>query len=204
MSAASGLTAERAQSLFDALAAREDEIAFRWLVQGCECRAQLMIEWLLSQGVPCGRVWALSVGRLLAVPNPASPRQSYKWRNHVAPSVPVPGAPHELLLLDPSLSRTGPLDLVTWAAIMKAVDIEIVTTGLSQEEILKRQTERALRGLGLDAVLFCLALGQPPILELGGSGYRIGADPDEGPTVHAREMTKVYLARQGGLPPTRP
>ena len=38
------LTQEQAQAVFEAMAALGDRIAFRWLAEGCECRAQLMIE----------------------------------------------------------------------------------------------------------------------------------------------------------------
>jgi len=61
------LTDREAQEVFDAVAAREDEIAFRYLREGCECRAQLMIEYMVQRGIDPGRAWALAVGRDLAV-----------------------------------------------------------------------------------------------------------------------------------------
>ncbi len=38
------LSAEEANGVFAMLAARGDQLAFRYLREGCECRAQLMIE----------------------------------------------------------------------------------------------------------------------------------------------------------------
>ena len=181
------LTPERAREAFEALAARGDELCFQWLAEGCECRAQLMIEHLLASGPTPGRAWAVAVGRLLRFPQPDHPRHFYKWENHVAPTVPVQGAEYGVLVLDPSLSPTGPLTLTTWAASMKANAIEVATGGMAQPDILDRQTARALRGEELDAVIFNLPLGVAPIPESGGTGFRIGADPPDGPGAFARK-----------------
>jgi hypothetical protein len=155
-----------------------------------------MVELLQAAKLECGRAWALSVGRSLVVPNPANTRQSFKWHNHVAPTLRVPGADHGVLVIDPALSPGGPIDLSGWAGMMKARSIEIVTAGLNQEEILRRQAEGALQGRELDAIVFSLRFDEPPIPELGGSGYRIGPGPSEGAGQHARSMMQTYLARQ--------
>jgi hypothetical protein len=188
------LTWEAAQQAFETLAAKGDEIAFGNLAEGCECRAQLMIEHLQIMGIEAGRAWALAVDRLLAFPNPANRRQSFKWRNHGAPTVASAGVEHGVLVLDPS-TQTGPVTLGEWAAAMRARVIEVFDRGLSQAEILNRQSARALRGQQLDAVLFNLRLSEPPILERGGSGFRIGPDPVEGPRAFARAEMRRLLQR---------
>src|SRR6266511_1383322 len=105
------LTPEEAQEVFRAIAARGNEIAFRWLREGCECRAQLMIESLQAMGLEPGRAWAVSVGRRLSFPHPTSPDRSYKWENHVAPTLTVEEAEPGTLVIDPSISPAGPLTL---------------------------------------------------------------------------------------------
>jgi hypothetical protein len=195
------LTPEQAREAFDDLAARTDEIAFGYLAEGCECRAQLMIERLQARALIPGRAWAVAVGRLLAFPHPSNPKQTYKWRNHVAPTLAVAGAEHGVLVLDPSLSRVGPLTLLEWAQAMRARKVEVSLVGLTQAEILSRQAARALQGEDLDAVVFCLPLGQPPLVDVGGTGFRIGADPDDGPGAFARSMMPRFLERQKQVRP---
>jgi hypothetical protein len=188
------LTREEAQKVFEAMAARGDEIAFHNLAEGCECRAQLMIEHLQAMGIEPGRAWALSVDRFLTFPNPANRRETFKWRNHVAPTVTVEAVEYGVLVIDPSTQR-GPVPLQEWAASMKARTVEVSDRGLSQAAIMASQTARALRGEGLDAVLFYLKLGEPPIPERGGSGFRIGADPPAGPSAFSRKEMRRLLRR---------
>ncbi len=204
MPAEQSLTPEEARDAFNAVAALQDEIAFRWLAEGCECRAQLMIEYLLGLGLQPGRVWAISVGRPLSFPQPGNPRHRYKWANHVAPTVPVAGAEYGVLVIDPSLWPGGPCTLREWAVLLWANAVEVSSVGLLQAEILKRQAALALQGLDLDAVIFSLRLGEPPLPESGGSGFRIDADPPEGPSEFARKEMRVYRANQKKLPPPSP
>jgi hypothetical protein len=163
-----------------------------------------MIEHMQAMRLVPGRAWALSVGRLLTFPKPDHPQKRYKWRNHVAPTVAVTGADDGVLVIDPSLSQTGPLTLTAWAGIMGASSVEISTAGLSQSEILGRQSSRAIQGKDLDAVLFSLKLGEPPIPEVGGSGFRVDPDPAEGPSAYAHEMMKLFLDNQRRFRPERP
>jgi hypothetical protein len=163
-----------------------------------------MIEYIQALGFQPGRAWAVYVGRLLTVPHPYNPGEFYKWKNHVAPTVSVQGMEYGVLVIDPSLSRTGPLTLTEWAAAMRARSIEVSNVGLSQAEILSRQTARALQGRDLDALVFSLKLGEPPIAEAGGTGFRIDRDPPEGVSTFARKQMKIYLANQKRLPPGRP
>jgi hypothetical protein len=114
------LTREEAEKIFAAMAAKADEIAFGNLAEGCECRAQLMIEHMQGMGIEPGRAWAVAVDRDLAFAHSENRRELFKWNNHVAPTVAVVGAAHGVLVIDPS-TQTGPVGLVEWAASMRAV-----------------------------------------------------------------------------------
>jgi hypothetical protein len=129
------LTPEEAIAVFEAMAARSDRIAFLYLHEGCECRAQLMIEQMETMGIDPGRVWALAVGRDLAVPHPTEPHAMIKWRNHTAPTVAVEAVEHGVLVIDPS-TQARPTTLREWAASMRAQSIEVSELPLSQAEIL--------------------------------------------------------------------
>jgi hypothetical protein len=198
------LTPQEAQKVFEAMAGKGGEIAFRWLAEGCECRAQLMIEHMEVMGIDPGRAWALSVGRRLVVPHPTLTGKSIKWTNHVAPTVAVTGAEHGVLVIDPSLSSTGPMPISEWARAMQARSIEVSDVPLSQEGVLRRQSARALQGQDLDAVIFTLERGKAPIPEVGGSGFRLAADPAEGPSAFARSEMVKLLEKQRQMREGRP
>lgn len=194
------LTEVEARQVFAAIAAKSDEIAFEYLQEGCECRAQLMIEHLVALGIDPGRAWAVSVGKRLAVQNPANPGTTFKWGNHTAPTIAVEGVEHGVLVIDPSLAPTEPLTIAQWAERMQARAIEVSAVPLSQAEILSRQAARALAGGQLDAVIFRLARGLAPIPERGGTGFVLGADPAEGCSAYAHRKMRDYLAAR----PKRP
>jgi hypothetical protein len=199
------LTVAKAQELFEALAARGDQIAFDYLHEGCECRAQLMIEHLEALGIDPGRAWALYVGRKLSVPDPLNPSQLITWNNHVAPTVAVEGAPHGVLVIDPSLSKTGPMTLHEWAGAMRARTIEVSEVPLTQAQIMDFQTARILAGgPSLDAIVFSLERSQAPLPDIGGSGFRIAADPAQGVSVFAHEEMQRLLRLQQQLRSSRP
>jgi hypothetical protein len=189
------LTREEADQVFAAMAAKGDEIAFDNLAEGCECRAQLMIEHMQALGIEPGRAWAVAVDRDLTFPDPYNRRHSFKWNNHVAPALAVLGAEYGVLVIDPS-TQTGAVNLAEWAASMRASAIEVSDAPLSQAEILGRQSARALRGDRLDAVLFSLRIGEPPFRDLGGSGFRIGPDPPEGVSAFARAEMQRLLSKE--------
>jgi hypothetical protein len=196
------LTAAEAQDVFEALAARNDSIAFRYVYAGCESRAQLMIELLIPMGIDPGRAWAVSVGRELTIADPLNPRGKIKWNNHVAPTAAVEGVPYGVLVIDPSLSQTGPMTLPEWAAAMRARSIEVSEVPLTQAQILELQTARVTSGgQPLDSILFSLERGTAPIPDVGGSGFLIGPDPPEGVSVYAHQQQQQYLERQRKMRP---
>ena len=190
------LTESEAQDVFAAIAAMGDRIAFRYLLEGCESRAQLMIEELLASGISPGRAWAVMVGRPLVVPSPDAPKRLIKWLNHTAPTVALDATLDGVRVIDPGVTAKGVLTLADWATAMGTRSVLISEVPLSQEQILAMQRERALAGLELDAILFHLPLGQAPIPEKGGSGFGIGPDPAEGSGSFARRKMAEYLTRQ--------
>jgi hypothetical protein len=199
------LTTAEAQAVFEAMAAKGDQIAFRYLYEGCECRAQLMIEQLEAMGIHPGRAWAVYVGRKLSVPDPMKPGLPMTWNNHVAPTLAVEGAPHGVLVIDPSLSDTGPRTLHEWAGAMRARCLEVSEVPLTQAQILDLQTARVLGGgQPLDAIVFSLERGQAPLPDVGGSGFRIAADPPQGVSRFAHEEMQRLLVLQEQLQSSRP
>src|SRR5436190_17840311 len=101
------LTESEVQDVFAAIAAMGDRIAFRYLLEGCECRAQLMIEELLARGINPGRAWAVMVGRPLIVPNPAAPKRLIKWLNHTAPTIALDATLDGVRVIDPRRDHQG-------------------------------------------------------------------------------------------------
>lgn len=200
------LTVDEAQNVFDAMAARGDTIAFRYLYEGCESRSQLMIEAMIPLGVDPGRAWAVSVGRPLAVANPAAPKgPPIKWYNHTAPTVAVDATLQGVRVIDPSIpGTTSPLTVSDWAASIRAKSVEISLVPLTQAEILELQRVRALAGQVFDAVLFLLARGVAPIPDKGGSGFRIDPDPPQGVSAFAHAEMQRFLAAQRLLWPGVP
>jgi hypothetical protein len=199
------LTAAEAHEVFDAMAARGDQIAFKYVRAGCESRAQLMIEYMEQMGINPGRAWALSVGRDLAITGPLFPRGRITWNNHVAPTVAVESAPHRVLVIDPSLSTTGPVTLHEWAGVMRARTVEVSLVPLTQSQIMDLQTARVTGGgQPIDAIIFSLERGTAPLPDLGGSGFRVGADPTEGVSAFAHRQQQNYLKLQSKMRPGQP
>ena len=86
------------------------------------------------------------------------------WHYHVAPAVRVRGADGSVhdMVLDPSLFDR-PATVEEWRA--------------AQHDTPETKDT---------------APGEPPLPDLGGSGYWPGPDPLEGPDVHARETMEEY------------
>ena len=80
------------------------------------------------------------------------------------------------------------MTLHEWAGAMRARVIEVSEVPLTQTQIMDVQTARVLRGaLPIDAVVFSLGRGWAPLPDVGGSGFRIGADPPQGVSAFAHE-----------------
>ena len=147
-----------------------------------------------GDGDPAGSRLALAVDRPLAFPNPANPKQSFKWNNHVAPTVAATVVEFGALVIDPS-TQTEPVTLREWVASMRARSIVVSEAGMSEADIIALQSARAVQGAGLDAVVFRLRLGESPIPELGGGGFRIGPQPVEGASAFAHSEMQRLLGR---------
>jgi hypothetical protein len=123
----------------------------------------------------------------------------------VAPTVAVEGAPHGILVIDPSLSKGGPMTLSEWAGAMRARSIEVSEVPLTQAQIMDLQTARILAGgPSLDAIVFALERGQAPLPDIGGSGFRIAVDPEEGVSAFAHAEMQRLLKLQQQLQSRRP
>jgi hypothetical protein len=156
-------------------------------------------------GIDPGRSWELSVGRDLVIGDPLNLPGKLSWNNHVAPIVAVEGVPHGVLVIDPSLSKTGPMPLLDWAKTMRVWSIVISEVPLTQAQIAELQTARVIGGeQPLDAILFSLERGQAPLPDVGGSGFRIGTDPPEGVSDFAHQQQQKYLELQSRLIPRQP
>jgi hypothetical protein len=199
------LTAAEAQQVFATMAVKDDRIAFKYVRAGCESRAQLMIEFMEEMGIDPGRSWALSVGRDLMIADPLQPRGKITWHNHVAPTVAVEGVPHGVLVIDPSLTKAGPMTLLEWAESMRARSVLISEVPLTQPQIMDLQTARVTSGgQPLDAIVFFLERGTAPLPDLGGSGFQIGIDPPEGVSKFAHQQQQKYLKLQSQMRPGQP
>jgi hypothetical protein len=199
------LTAAEVQEVFAAMAVKDDQIAFKYVRAGCESRAQLMIEYMEEMGIDPGRTWALSVGRDLVIADPLQPRGKITWHNHVAPTVAVEGVPHGVLVIDPSLSKTGPMTLLEWAEAMRARSILISEVPLTQAQIMDLQRDRVTAGgQPFDAIVFSLERGKAPLPDVGGGGFQIGIDPPEGVSAFAHQQQQKYLKLQSQMRPGQP
>lgn len=198
------LTQAEAEAVFGALAAKGDEISFGYLRAGCESRAHVMMEHMEAMGIDPGRATILTAGRQLAIPDPLNKGKFLPWNNHTAPLVAVEGQPHGLLVIDPALSKTGPMTITEWAGAMRARRLHVSETPLSVAEMSELQTAAGIRGQPIDSFVFLLARGEAPVPELGGSGFRLAADPPNGVSAFAREQMRHYLKLQALLRPGRP
>ena len=91
------------------------------------------------------------------------------------------GAPYDVLVIDPSLSRVGPMTLPDWVGAVNTKNVEYSAVSLTQADINEMQTVRVLGGGDpIDALVFLLPYGVPPLSDIGGSGFRVEPDPHEG------------------------
>jgi hypothetical protein len=88
---------------------------------------------------------------------------------------------------------------------MRASSIAISEVPLTQAQIMDLQITRVLAGgEPLDAVLFKLRLGEAPIPELGGSGFRLDTDPPQGVRLFAHAEMQRLLAEARKMKPRLP
>lgn len=175
------ITVEQARAAF-AWMKEQDDIAFRYVQDGCYARAHLMIKRLQAMGLAPGKVWALAGEGGMYVETPygeheIAGRKVQKWGWHCAPSLKVRTADGNLItcVIDPSLFD-GPVSLETWKKALRPVN-----------------GDKAIRFVETK-------FGEPPLKEHGGAGYLLTgeaerkhvADADE----HAVATMRKYLAKQ--------
>jgi hypothetical protein len=196
------LTAVEVEAVFTGMAALGNKIAFKYLMEGCECRSQLMIEEMLAVGIDPGRVWAMTVpGKTLSVPNPLNPKQPIRWHNHTAPVIALDPTPGGFRVIDPSLPGVrGPLTIVEWAASIRLLAYEMSDQPLSQAEMLSIFAERTRNGQSLHGFVFVVERGVSPVSDIKGSGFRLDVDPPQGVSEFAHERMQDYLKIQAQMP----
>jgi hypothetical protein len=190
------LTQAEAEAVFAFMAAAEDKMPFLYIKEGCEVRAQLMIDEMVVRGIDPGRAWALTVpGKSLSVPNPLNPRQPIRWGNHTAPVIAIDSTSQGVRVIDPALPGVkGPLTIVEWAAAMKLVAYEWSPKPLSQADMLSIFAERTVKGQDLQGFIFVVERGISPVSDIPGSGFRIAADPPEGiPSFLLKEVQRLFM-----------
>jgi hypothetical protein len=174
---------DRATEVFRDMA-RQDDIAFRYPVDGCYARAELMVELMLRQGLKPRKVWAVASGEELVAKTKNHPKGYVTWAYHVAPVLRVRGADDEQrwYVIDPSLF-TAPVTLTAW---------------------MKAQMRPEARH---QPFLTITRPGQAPKWidnkVRAGSGYWPGRDPKEGPHVHAVSTMKKYKPFEGKVIPKK-
>jgi hypothetical protein len=162
--------------------ARQRDIAFRYPIDGCYARAQLMVERLQKQGFYPFKVWAFANGHSLYARTPNHPRGYVTWSYHVAPVLRVrhENKTQRWYVIDPSLFDR-PVPIAQWEQAM-------------------RKNSRSHR-----PYLTVTRIGHPPTLlskkKAPGSGYWPAADPSEGLHAHAVRIMRKYKLWEGKQPP---
>jgi uncharacterized Zn-binding protein involved in type VI secretion len=164
------MSMEAATSIFNNMAA-QDDIAFKFPVDGCYARAHLMDQRMQKLGANPGKVWtfASNASDPLWVNTPNHPDGKVEWGYHVAPTIPVQQADGTVkdMVIDPSMFDR-PVTVDEWR-------------DAQHDHPTVVQTQ----------------LGQPPIPSKGGSGYWPAPDPIEGIDEHARETMEDYKLLEG-------
>ena len=163
------LTLHDATRLFDAMA-RQNDIAFHYVSDGCYARAYLMVVRLQKMGAQPARVWAFPTsGGKFRVRTSLVKQGFVDWDYHVAPviSVTVRGKATNMVV-DPSLFQR-PVTTEEWSAVLQNTH-------------------------GGQAILRFTKVGEAPLLANGhrapGTGYWPVADPPEGLAAHAAKTMR--------------
>jgi hypothetical protein len=184
---AATVTMSKARAVFQQMAAQRD-IAFRYPIDGCYARAELMIERMRQQKLMPYRVWSVANGEPLHAKTTNVRAGFVEWGYHVAPLLRVrtDARNQRWYVIDPSLFKQ-PVTIEQWeAAQMK--------TRASHKPYIT-----------------LTKIGEAPVWidhkRKNGTGYWPGADPREGLHNHAVATMKRYKALEGrvdaGSDPTR-
>jgi hypothetical protein len=189
--APTGLTA-----VFNEMAGQPD-IAFRYPVDGCYARAQIMDDRMIGQGLTVGKVWSMAPdGEYIATKTPNYTQPYVEWGYHVASTVSVvqPDGTTQTMVIDPSLFTTA-VTVQQWAAVQH------LNSNLPPQNGRNSSSGPSFTGPPPPTQL--TAWGQPPMLNNGTpspSAYWPGAEPPEGDDASAAEVMEQYLPLQPPLP----
>jgi hypothetical protein len=113
------VTYQKAVEVFKQMASRND-IAFRYPVDGCYARAQLMVESMLKQGLTPYKIWSVANGEELFAKTKNHPRGYVTWAYHVAPVLRVQNKDNSQrwYVIDPSLAM-HPMTVSQWENAQK-------------------------------------------------------------------------------------
>jgi hypothetical protein len=171
------VTHEKATEVFSGMA-RQTDIAFRFPLDGCYARTQLMVERMQKQGLKPRRVWAVANGEELYARTKNHPKGYVTWGYHVAPVLRVrgPEGKQRWYVIDPSLFE-APATLAQWM----------------YAQMRKREGHRPF--------VTVTKLGEAPVWvdrkKKDGTGYWPSADPKEGAHKHAVATMKKYKPWEG-------
>lgn len=178
------VTMSRARDLFHWCASQANArppgvaIAFRYPIDGCYARAELMIEMMRNKKYHPYRVWSVANGEPLHARSRNVKAGYVEWGYHVAPILRVrePGKPQKWYVIDPSLFNE-PVTIARWENAQK-------------------------KGPGSPMPYITLTrVGDAPTWPGGqkkpGTGYWPGSDPREGLHKHAVATMKRYKALEG-------
>ncbi len=175
--AADTVTLAQATTAFRAVAGRQD-IAFRFVEDGCYARAHLMVGHLQALGMRPRKAWAF--GDLYAS-TPNHPDRHVAWNYHVAPTLRVRDQHNRVveMVIDPSLA-TRPVTVAEWRALMTRPQGQVPSVCLTN-------------------------LGQAPVkpgnVPVGGHGFWPGNDPADA-NAFAVYVMRMYKPYEGKRAPT--
>lgn len=145
------ITPERAQEVFDALAANPN-IPFDYPPDCCYARATEMVRMMDAMGVESGKVWTYAQPGKALVPMtsrnqpvrfpPSRRGEQVMWGYHVAPTVDViqPNGSVRKMVMDPSLTN-GPVTIEEWNRIMSGSGSGISHTATTGNDVWFRSAE---------------------------------------------------------------
>lgn len=171
------VTMERATELFQKMS-KQPDLAFRFPLDGCYARAELMVERLAKLGAKPRKIWAVANGEELYAKTKDHPKGFVTWAYHVAPALRVRDKDdlQRWYVIDPSLFA-APATVTDWM----------------QAQMKKEDGYRPYMTVTLP--------GNPPTWvdnkKRNGSGYWPGGDPKEGVREHALTTMKRYKPWEG-------
>jgi hypothetical protein len=177
------VTFQKAVEVFK-LMERQSDIAFRYPVDGCYARAELMVELMQKKGLKPRKIWSVANGEELFARTKYHPRGYVTWGYHVAPMLRVRNSDksQRWYVIDPSLSGK-PMTVAQWE------QAQMRTSKSPRPYLTVTRTQPREAPLWVDRK-------RKP-----GSGYWPGPDPKIDLHSHAVATMKKYKLWEGKAPP---